>query len=491
MLRLAAPLVVAAATLLATAPAGARSRQQSQPVPTSRVIVTGSALHTVPQSFLGLSINVEEMEDYTRQPAFPQFMSLITPNGDGPFVLRVGGTYADSAYWNGETSQIMPQYLAPAYDQVTLNDAWLRSLAGVVSSTGSNVILNVNAADHDPQMALNLVEAAERDLPAGSLSAVAIGNEPNLYPLGYNGINKSNVSWVKNFNAFRYDTLFYTYAQLLRRHLPSLTLAGPELSAPTPSWVSALLSDDAGQVGLATEHYYAYNACVAQSSSSYPELHRYFRATDIATATAGMAPAIAAAHTAGIPYRLTELGSSTCLGLPAVTDTFATSLWGLDQLYQLVAAGVDGVNFHLRSNEPNSAIHATSGIGLSAEPLLYGIAAFSSTLGPNAQLNQVNGVLPNNVKVWAVRSDSGYSLALINDTTQRERVQVAMPTTVPMTARALTAPTPWSMSATFGGQTISNLGHWQGNAVTQTVTPVTGTYTFTIPPDSAEIASPS
>ena len=201
--------------------------------------------------------------------------------------------------------------------------------------------------------------------------------------------------------------------------------------------------------------------------------------------------AIAAAHTAGIPYRLTELGSSTCLGLPAVTDTFATSLWGLDQLYQLVAAGVDGVNFHLRSNEPNSAIHATSGIGLSAEPLLYGIAAFSSTLGPNAQLNQVNGVLPNNVKVWAVQSDSGYSLALINDTTQRERVQVAMPTTLPMTAKALTAPTPWSMSATFGGQTISNLGQWQGNAITQTVTPVTGTYSFTIPPDSAEIASTS
>ncbi len=146
-----------------------------------------------------------------------------------------------------------------------------------------------------------------------------------------------------------------------------------------------------------------------------------------------MAPAIAAAHAAGIPYRLTELGSSTCLGLPAVNDTFATSLWGLDQLYQFVAAGVDGVNFHLRANEPNSAIHATTAAGLSAEPLLYGIAAFSSTLGPNAQINQVSGMLPNNVKVWAVQSDSGYSLALINDTTQRERVQVAMPTTLPMT----------------------------------------------------------
>ena len=489
MLRLAAPLAILAATLLAASPASARGRKQSQPVPTSHVTVTSTALHVVPQSFLGLSMNVDEMEDYTQQPAFPQFMNLITPNGDGPFVLRVGGTFADSAYWNGETSQIMPQFLAPSYDRVTLNDAWLQSLAGVVAGTGSNVILNVNAADHDPQMALNLVEAAERDLPAGSLSAVAIGNEPNLYPLGYDGISKSSASWVKNFGAGRYDTLFGVYATLLKRHLPGLTLAGPELSMPGAPWLNSLLSNDAGQVGLATEHYYAYNACVAQGSANFPELHKYFRATDISQATAAFGPSITAAHNAGLPYRLTELGSSTCLGLPAVNDTFATSLWGLDQLYQFVAAGVDGVNFHLRANEPNSAIHAITGLGLSAEPLLYGIAAFSSTLGPNAQINQVTGVLPSNVKVWAVQSDSGYSLALINDMTQRERVQVSLPTTLPMTVKALTAPTPWATSATLGGQTISSLGQWQGPAITQTVTPVTGSYTFTIPPDSAEIAS--
>jgi hypothetical protein len=177
------------------------------------------------------------------------------------------------------------------------------------------------------------------------------------------------------------------------------------------------------------------------------------------------------------------------LGLPAVTDTFATTLWGLDQLYELVAAGVDGVNFHLRANEPNSAIHTYANVGLSAEPLLYGIAAFASTLGPNSQLNQVTGVLPSNMKVWAVQSGDGYSLALINDTLQRERVEVTMPTSTPMTVRALTAPTPYSQSTTFGGQTISDSGSWQGAAETQSVTPVTGQYAFTIPPDSAEIAS--
>jgi hypothetical protein len=497
MLR-AVAVVAAVVSVLVCAPfAGASSREASrpklrsrasQPVPTSRVTVTSTALQQVPTSFLGLSMNVDEMEDYTQQPYFPNFVTLITPNGDGPFVLRVGGTYADTAYWNGETSQIMPQYVAPLVDQVTLNDAWLESLAGVVQQTGSKVILNVNAADHDPEMALNLVQAAERDLPADSLSAVAIGNEPNLYTAGYLGITRSSASWVKNFNAVRYDTLYSLYATLLRRHFPTLTLAGPELSAPTSPWLTSLLEHDPGQVGLATEHYYAYSACAALGSSGYPVLYKYYRITNISTATAAMIPAIQAAQTANVPYRLTELGSSTCLGLPLVNDTFATSLWGLDQLFQLLADGVSGVNFHLRAAEPNSAIHADSS-GLTAEPLLYGIAAFASTLGPNAQLNQVSGLLPSNVAVWAVQSDNGYSLALINDTTERERVRVAMPTSGPMTVKALTAPSPWAGTATFGGQTIGGTGQWQGTAHVSTVEPATGDYWFTIPPDSAEIAS--
>lgn len=469
--------------------ATARARRASQPVPTARVTVTTNATNVVPQSFLGLSINVEEMEDFTNQTYFRQFVRLITPDGDGPFVLRVGGTFADAAYWNGEVEHVAPQYIAPSWADFNLNSAWLQSLSAATAATGSKVILNVNAAAHFPQMALDLVQGALRTLPSGSLSAVAIGNEPNLYTAGYDGITRANVSWVRKFNAVRYDTLYSLYATLLHRHLPELTLAGPELGAPTAPWLTSLLQHDPDQVGLATEHYYAYSACAAPHGSAYPMLHKYFRATNVTQATEGIVPAIRAAHGAGLGYRLTELGSSTCLGLPAVTDTFATSLWGLDQLFQFVAAGVDGVNFHLRSNEPNSAIHASASTGLSAEPLLYGIAAFVSTLGPNAQLNQVTGALPNNVKVWAVQSDNGLSLALINDTTGRERIRVTLPSTAPMTVKALSAPTPWAESATFGGQTIGSDGTWQGPARASTVTPVTGDYWFTLPPDSAEIAT--
>jgi hypothetical protein len=484
----AAAAAAGTATAATTTTLSARVEHASEIIPTSRLTVPGTAMQVVPRSFLGLSMNVEEMEDYTSHANFQNFVKLITPSGDGPFVLRVGGTYADAAYWNGDASHVMPQYLAPPADQVFLNNSWLQSLANTLSETGSDAILNVNAAAHDPEMALDFIKAAERILPAGSLSAVAIGNEPNLYPLGYDGIIPGDESWVKNFSPFRYDTLFQLYATLIKRSLPDLPLAGPELSAPTAPWLTSLIDNDGSQLSVATEHYYAYNACATPDSSSYPLIHKYFRASNITQATAAMLPAIQAAHNDGIPYRLTELGSSTCLGLPAVTDTFATSLWGLDQLFQFVAAGVDGVNFHLRSYEPNSAIHSTTD-GLSAEPLLYGIAAFASTLGSGATLEQVDGTTTSNLRVWAVHSANGWSLALINDTTERQRVSVTMPISTPMSVKALTAPTPWSASATFGGQTINATGSWQGTQHTTKVTPVSGSYTFTIAPDSAQIAS--
>jgi hypothetical protein len=66
-----------------------------------------------------------------------------------------------------------------------------------------------------------------------------------------------------------------------------------------------------------------------------------------------------------------------------------------------------------------------------------------------------------------------------------------MPTTASLTVKALSASSPWSEATTFGGQTVSGSGTWQGTAHTSTVTPVTGDYWFTIPPDSAEIATTS
>jgi hypothetical protein len=488
-----AVLLMSAVLLVCCSGAGARTAGKlrahaSTPVASSQVTVTTNLLHVVPQSFMGVSMDIQEMLAFTGQPTFPQFLSLIDPQGDGPFVLRVGGTFSDTAYWNGEQREVIPWYVGPPQADVYLDNAWLESLANVAGATGSDVILNVNAAAHDPHMALDLIRAAQQVLPTGSLMAAAIGNEPNLYPSGADDITKSLASWVKNFTATRYDTLFSLYATTIKRYEPNVPLAGPELSNTVASWVTSLLQTNGQQVGMVTEHHYAYSACVAAGSANYPEIYKYFRPTNIDQDTAEMAPAIQAAHAYGVPYRLTELGDATCHGLPAVTDSFATALWGLDQMLTFVAAGVDGINVQLRANAPNSAIQSSPS-GLSVEPVLYGLSAFAGMLGPGAQLNQVTGHLPSNVRVWAVHTDNAWNLALINDTTRRERVRITLPDSNPMVIKALTAPTPWSQSATFGNQTVDASGNWTGTLKETTVTPLTGYYTVTIPPNSADVGS--
>lgn len=475
-------LAFAGLSTIFTTAAQARARHTTA-IATSQAVVTGTPLATVPQSFMGLSMNDDEMEDFTNQPAFPAFVSLLTPNGDGPFVLRVGGTEGDDAYWNGEEAHVLAPYRAPAADTVGLNQSWLDSLANVVHQTGSDVILGVNAAAHYPHMGLDLVRAAEQTLPAGSLMAASIGNEPNLYPEDYDGIN---APWTHNFTASRYDTLYSLYGAAFGMYLPGVTLAGPEVSVPSATWIQSLINSQRSDLGLVTAHYYAYTACAKPGSAQYPVVYKYYRASVISQQTQSLLPSIEAAHAAGLPFRLTELGSSTCLGIPAVTDTFATSLWGLDEMFELLQSGVSGVNVHLRAMQPNSALHA-SAAGITAQPLMYGLTAFASMLGPGAQLYNVEGQLPSDVRVWAVDSGNGWRVALINDTTQRERIRLVMPANAPMTAKALFASSPWSQATTFGGQTISSAGTWQGPSETTTFTPVTGSYDITLAPSSATI----
>ena len=130
-------------------------------------------------------------------------------------------------------------------------------------------------------------------------------------------------------------------------------------------------------------------------------------------ASAGVArslePAVAIARRAGLPLRLTEINSVTCGGLPGVSNTFATALWAPDALFELMRAGVSGVNVHVRTDAINAAFKL-SRQGLAARPLLYGLIAFRRMLGPGPGPGAVVPVRERagsaqRVKVWAVRDD--------------------------------------------------------------------------------------
>lgn len=101
-----------------------------------------------------------------------------------------------------------------------------------------------------------------------------------------------------------------------------------------------------------------------------------------------VANAVGMAHRAGLAFRLTELNSVNCGGLPGVSNTFATALWVPDALFELMRGGVNGVKI-----------------------------LFARTLGPHAQLAHVEVHSPStaNLKVWAVRVAGGRLHVLVLD----------------------------------------------------------------------------
>ena len=101
---------------------------------------------------------------------------------------------------------------------------------------------------------------------------------------------------------------------------------------------------------------------------------------------------------------MTELNSVTCGGRAGVSDAFDTALWAPDALFELMRAGVDGVNVHVRARAINAAFSIDSD-GLEAKPLMYGLMTFARMLGPGAQLVplQLSASRSLHLKAWGVR----------------------------------------------------------------------------------------
>jgi hypothetical protein len=490
-LRVAAGLL---GLLLMPAAATASPAVPSRPVSTPAITTT--LVHAVPQSFLGFSMNVEEMEDFTNPPEDGAFTSIINNllnmNGNGPFVLRLGGTYVDSSYWSADQSLVLPMYQANSAFSVYLNQAWMNSLANVVQQTGSKVILDVNAVAHSPQMASDFIRDAQQTLPTGSLVAVAIGNEPDDYNNPIIPVARS-ASWARALTPLAYASIFGNYARSLHRTVAGIPLAGPESTGAETNWTSTLLQRDAGQVGLVTSHVYPLNACATPGSSTYPAVFKYLQNSLVQGTTASLTNLMQLADNLDLPYRLTELGSGTCGGLNGVNNTSATSLWIINQLFSFMSAGLEGVNVHLRADTPNTAIEQNPNLtsGLQAEPLLYGLAAFADALEPNDVLTQVTGQMQPNVSVWSVYGSEGWHLVLVNGSSSSQLVDLTVPATGAMTLTPLSSPAPWSSQVTFGGQTITPQGTWSGTLESSEVQPSNGVYPVVLAPASATIADVS
>jgi hypothetical protein len=458
----------------------------------------------IPKSFFGLSIEYTELGDFEQiGPAFDNVLAMLSPGDGSPLLLRLGGRSADQVVWM-PTVREPPATEAPqpiSFETSTvagvptwvrgISPAWVSELAQLVRRDHLNVEPELNLVVHSPTMAVQFTRALRAALPPGSVTGVAIGNEPDLYRkqpwLQKERIASTSAStrrrWTVGYSPASYRSDYLTYARALRQAFPNIRLSAPDIAYPSLTWSQQLLSLKGLAPNSIAVHRYATATCktheiLVPNPLSFLQ-DRY---------TAGLAQTllsdIAFVHQQHADLRVTEMNSFTCGGRQQIAESYATALWAPDAIFEMLRVGVSGVNWHIHPALPNSPFHLTAH-GIVPLPELYGLAVFAQMIGPHPLLVRVHvsDTLDRSLKVWAVSTTDGLKVLALDKGPQPVTVLLHDPfgTRTGYLAR-LTAPTVASQTGvTFAGQSIGSDGRWHGRRIETPVADRHGVYTFGLP----------
>lgn len=474
----------------ATGARGAQGQPHSASPEAAVTISSGASLLDIPRSFLGISTEYWALPVFERQmPVLERALSLLRAPDSGPLVLRIGGDSADHSFWD-PMKRPMPSW------EFAVTPQWLQQTGELVRQLGLKLILDLNLLTDSPGVAAQWARAAETQLPRSSIAAFEVGNEPDIYSRLYwlAEVSHSKVVPPLGLTAESYTRDFQAYARALHPVAPGVPLVGPALANPLnhKKWISTLLKSGPARPTEITVHRYPYSACAVPGMAAYPTIGRVLSENATAGVARSVEPAVAIGRRYGVPVRVTELNSVTCGGRAGVSDAFATALWAPDALFELMRAGVDGVNIHVRARAINAAFSIGSS-GLVAKPLMYGLVTFARTLGPGAQLVplhlQASRAL--HLKAWGVRVQGNSLHVLLIDKGGRSvDVSLRLPATGTATVQRLVAPSAASRSGvTLGGQYLSADGTWTGRASEQTLRPGVRGYAVSLPRYSAALVT--
>lgn len=453
----------------------------------------------LPQSYVGLSTESWDVPGLNVDPSgLGRVLSLLRVPGDGPVSMRIGGQSTEQTYWDRPD-------LGPGASNYHPGADWLNMLAGLTRANHLKLLLDLNLAANSPAMAAAFAQAATAALPARSIGAFEVGNEPDIghhmvaNPLAPPG---TQVPWTPTgwdrYTESAYLARFRAYDQALVQAVPNVPVSGPDAYFPVRGlgWMRWLGSRrQADRIVMLTIHRYALASCTKSTDHDYASIPHLLAQYTTGGLAHSAVSAVAVAKQMHLPLRVSEFNSVTCGGSHGVSDSFATALWAADALFSIWNVGLSGVNFHIQLDAPNAPWTASEN-SIAARPLLYGMLMFERALGPGARLLKLNlvGTSRNNVKVWAVRTQPhSLKVLAINKGKSPVRLALAMPARGPASVQRLIAP---SVSATTGetlaGQTIGPDGRWVGPRVSQRVSRSrAGTYTVAVPAYSEALITAS
>jgi len=429
----------------------------------------------IPATFLGLSHEwgaaQTMMGDSTTgvDNIYRQLLQNLTAYGSGPINLRIGGDSTD------------------ATEEPTSTTA--QPFAELAAALGTHFSLGVNLGTDNVNLAVDQAKAYISQMPAGSLDAIEIGNEPDMYY--QNGLRPPSYTYED------YLADFNTWKKNINPLLPSGTRLMGSSWAYTKT-LSNLDSYDSAEASTLTnfsQHFYVGNG---QNNNPDDILLTPKASKSGAYDVTG---AVATTHEHGIPFRMGEMNSLSNGGENGISDAFESALWAVDSMFEYANIGVDGVNWHMGNGGPYGAfylnIRSSSGNTntyelSSVRPLYYGLLFFQAATGKGAHLLPVTLDTHANLTAWATIDTSGTPrLAIINkDESSTGTVYVTLSGYSQAQVYRLTAPNYQSTSGvTFAGQTFdgSTDGVIQGSLAIESVDVSDGVFQFPMPITSAAL----
>lgn len=254
----------------------------------------------------------------------------------------------------------------------------------------------------------------------------SIGQEPSAYPVENNdtraGTERMGAGNEKyTYASYRED--WKKFADKIIADVPNVKLCGPSVHN-NGRWASGFMQDfgQSNHVALITEHLYPGGA---GGKVPTPEIGRDRMLSDtfISAYQKLYDSFVPMALSKGLPYRLEEVNNFFNGGATNVSNTFASSLWGLDFMYWWAEHQAAGVNFHtgdrvaagndLQLSKYTAFYSSTN--GYIVRPLGYGIKTFD--LGSHGRLLPMTLSNPGNLNLDAyavLAKDTNIYLTLIN-----------------------------------------------------------------------------
>jgi hypothetical protein len=367
-------------------------------------------------------------------------------------------------------------------------------LAAAQRRLGTPVTAGLDLAHADPANAVALARALVAALPAGGLSALEVGNEPDRYTRRRMSPRREGAAALAalrtSYDPARYAADVAAYAAALSPLVPGRVrlavggFAGTAWDAALP----ALLRRHRGLVGEVTAHAYALRGCHGRRPAAVLR-SRLLSGAVSRRLVAQVAPALRAARGAGLPLQVTELNSASCGGIRGVSDAFASALWAPGALFALATAGVRGVDVHTWAGAAYAPFAVRHGPGVprvEARPLFYGLLLFALATPYPSRLLPVQAT--GDVRAWATADGRAARVVAVNGARRRRRLRIAVRGArgaAGMLLR-LRAPGPGARGhVTLGGRAIGAGGHPDAPWRPTRVTARRGWYAVSLPAASA------